>query len=217
MSRHGDRRGQIAAFRDSFEMINWLYLLFRCGIKTLKTQFEWLLWQWSSLGQLNLEPTRPNGLVGCKVPTDLVKSSVKEATHMGFYYIVLSLIYIYINMYIYTCIYIQYIPRIMIVHIGMRTHTSRRYGSMFCITGPLCRESTSGFPAQRASNGEFDDSSRYLQKYRLPLDKFTKNDIRTYWNRSTWFSKMQKKYRIKKQVILKQWYYMDGLWEHCTW
>ena len=37
--------------------------------------------------QLNLEPTRPNGLVGCKVPTDLVKISVKEATHMGFYYI----------------------------------------------------------------------------------------------------------------------------------
>ena len=38
------------------------------------------------LGQLNLEPTRPNSLVGCKVPTDLVKISVKEATHMGFYY-----------------------------------------------------------------------------------------------------------------------------------
>ena len=83
MSRHGDRRGQIADFRDSFETINWLYLLFKCGIKT-KTQFEWLLWHWSSLGQLNLEPTRPNGLVGCKVPTDLVKISVKEATHMDF-------------------------------------------------------------------------------------------------------------------------------------
>ena len=39
-----------------------------------------------TLGQLNLEPTRPNGLVGCKVPTDLVKISVKEATHMGFHY-----------------------------------------------------------------------------------------------------------------------------------
>ena len=86
MSRHGDRRGQIADFRDSFETINWLYLLFTCGIKT-KTHFEWLLSHWSSLGQLNLEPTRPNGLVGCKVPTDLVKISVKEATHMGFYYI----------------------------------------------------------------------------------------------------------------------------------
>ena len=79
------RRGQIADFRDSFETINWLYLLFKCGIKT-KTHFEWLLWHWSSLGQLNLEPTRPNGLVGCKVPTDLVKLSVKEATHMGFHY-----------------------------------------------------------------------------------------------------------------------------------
>ena len=85
MSRHGDRRGQIADFRDSFETINWLYLLFKCGIKT-KTHFEWLLWHWSSLGHLNLEPTRPNGLVGCKVPTDLVKISVKEATHMGFHY-----------------------------------------------------------------------------------------------------------------------------------
>ena len=51
-----------------------------------ETHFEWLLWHWSSLGQLNLEPTRPNGLVGCKVPTDLVKISVKEATHMGFHY-----------------------------------------------------------------------------------------------------------------------------------
>ena len=85
MSRHGDRRGQIADFRDSFETINWLYLLFKCGIKT-KTHFEWLFWHWSSLSQLNLEPTRPNGLVGCKVPTDLVKISVKEATHMGFHY-----------------------------------------------------------------------------------------------------------------------------------
>ena len=51
-----------------------------------KTHFEWLLWHWSSLGQLNLEPTPPNDLVGCKVPTDLVKISVKEATHMGFCY-----------------------------------------------------------------------------------------------------------------------------------
>ena len=59
--------------------------LVKCGIKT-KTHFEWLLWHWSSLGQLNLEPTWPNGLVGCKVPTDLVKISVKQATHMGFHY-----------------------------------------------------------------------------------------------------------------------------------
>ena len=86
MSHHGDRLGQIADFRHSFETINGLYLLFKCGIKT-KTHFEWLLWLWSSLGQLNLEPTRPNGLMGCKVPTDRGKISVKEATHMGFYYI----------------------------------------------------------------------------------------------------------------------------------
>ena len=84
-SRHGDRRGQVTAFWDSFETINWLYLLFKCGIKT-KTHFEWLLWHWSSLGQLDLDPTRPNGFVGCKVPTDLVKISVKDATHMFFYY-----------------------------------------------------------------------------------------------------------------------------------
>ena len=86
MSRHGDRQGQIADFRRSFETINWLYLLFKCGIKT-KTHFEWLLWHWFSLGQFDLEPTRLNGLVGCKVPTDFVKISVKEATHMGFYHI----------------------------------------------------------------------------------------------------------------------------------
>ena len=66
-------------------LIGCIYF-FKCGIKT-KTHFEWLLWHWSSLGQLNLERTRPNGLVGCKVPTDLVKISVKEATHMGFHYI----------------------------------------------------------------------------------------------------------------------------------
>ena len=73
MCSHGDRRGQIADLRDSFERIDWLYLLFKCGIKT-KTHFKWLLWHWSSLSQLN------------KVPTDLVKISVKEAMHMGFCY-----------------------------------------------------------------------------------------------------------------------------------
>ena len=58
VSSHGDRRGQIAGFRDSFEKINWLYLFFKSGIK-IKTHFEWLLWHQSSLGQLNFEPTRP--------------------------------------------------------------------------------------------------------------------------------------------------------------
>ena len=77
MSRHGDRRGQIADFRGSFETINWLYLLFKCGIKT-KTHFDWLLWHSSSLGQLNLEPTQPNCLVGCKVPTVLWRSVSKK-------------------------------------------------------------------------------------------------------------------------------------------
>ena len=80
MSGHADRRRQVADFRDSFETINWLYLLFKYGIKT-KTHFEWLLWHWSSLGQLNLEPTRPDGLVGCKVPTDLVKISKRSQAH----------------------------------------------------------------------------------------------------------------------------------------
>ena len=37
MSRHGDRRGQIADFRDSFETINWLYLFFKYGIKQKPT------------------------------------------------------------------------------------------------------------------------------------------------------------------------------------
>ena len=34
MSHNGDRRGQIADFRDSFETIDWLYLIFKCGMKT---------------------------------------------------------------------------------------------------------------------------------------------------------------------------------------
>ena len=76
ISHHGDHWVQIADFRDSFERIKWLYLLCRCGIKT-KTHFEWVLWHWSSL----------NSLMGWKVPTDLVKISVKEDMHMGFYYI----------------------------------------------------------------------------------------------------------------------------------
>ena len=67
------------------DLIKWLYLLFKCGLKT-KTHFEWVLWYWSSLCQLNLEPTWPNGLVGCKVLTDLEKISIKEAMHVGFYY-----------------------------------------------------------------------------------------------------------------------------------
>ena len=54
-------------------------------VKT-KTYFDWSLWYWSSLCQLNLDPTRPNGPVDCKVPTDLVKISVKEPIHMRFYY-----------------------------------------------------------------------------------------------------------------------------------
>ena len=48
----GDRRGRIDDFLDSFERIEWMHLLFKCGIKT-KTHFEWVLW-WSSLCQLNL-------------------------------------------------------------------------------------------------------------------------------------------------------------------
>ena len=66
INSHGDRRGRNTDFRDSFERIKWLYLLSKCGIKT-KTHFEWVLWHCSSLCQLNLVPTWPNGLVGCKV------------------------------------------------------------------------------------------------------------------------------------------------------
>ena len=49
--------------------------------------FEWVLWHRSSLCQMSLEHTWPNGLVGCRVPTDIVKIGVKEAMHIGFYYI----------------------------------------------------------------------------------------------------------------------------------
>ena len=45
------------------------------------SSFVWLLWHLSSLGQLNLEPTRPNGFIGCNVPTDLVKISLCQRSH----------------------------------------------------------------------------------------------------------------------------------------
>ena len=48
--------------------------------------FEWVLSHWSSLCQLNLEPTRPSVRVCCKAPTDLVMISVIEAMHTCFYY-----------------------------------------------------------------------------------------------------------------------------------
>ena len=125
MPSHGDRRVQIVDFRDSFEWIKWLYLHSKCRIKT-KTHFEWLLWHWSSLGQLNLEPTRPNGLVGCKVPSDLVKISVKEATHMGFYYIMTQ----------YFCTYASSGPCELY---QMMTSSN---GNLFNVPGLLCGEFT---------------------------------------------------------------------------
>ena len=64
-------------------LIDCIYFL---GVGKTKTHFEWLLWHWSSLGQFNLEPTRPDGLVGCKVPTDIERINFKEAMHMGFHY-----------------------------------------------------------------------------------------------------------------------------------
>ena len=39
---------------------------------------------WSSPCQLNLEPTLPNGFVGCKMQIDLTKFSVKQATTWDF-------------------------------------------------------------------------------------------------------------------------------------
>ena len=44
-----------------------------------KKHFEWLLWHWYSLGQLNLEPTRPNGLVGCKCQLSSWRSASKKS------------------------------------------------------------------------------------------------------------------------------------------
>ena len=121
MSRHGDRRGKIADLGGSFETINWLYSLFKFGIKT-KTHFEWLLWHWSSLGQLNLEPTQPNGLVGCEVPTDLVKISVKEATHMGFYYITSPHLTVANNLHTCSCIIsVCHICATYLSEIGIKT------------------------------------------------------------------------------------------------
>ena len=46
MRSHDDRQRQIADFQDSFEKIKWLYLHFKCGLKT-KTHFEWVRWHWS--------------------------------------------------------------------------------------------------------------------------------------------------------------------------
>ena len=51
MSSHGDRRGQTADFRDSVEGTEWMYLLFKCGVK-IKPCFEWVIWHWSTLCQL---------------------------------------------------------------------------------------------------------------------------------------------------------------------
>ena len=64
---HGDRQGQIADFSIRFVMIKWLYVdenqnPFQMGVHY----------------QLNLEPTWPNSLIGCKVPTDLMKIIVKN-------------------------------------------------------------------------------------------------------------------------------------------
>ena len=70
-------RGQIAGFRDSFEKIKWLYLLFKGGIQT-KNILKGLIWHWSSLCQLNFKPTGPNGLVGSKVQSDPVKTVWKK-------------------------------------------------------------------------------------------------------------------------------------------
>ena len=44
----------------------------------------WMFFFYISLCLLNLEPTRPNGLMGCKVSTDLVKISFTVAMHMVF-------------------------------------------------------------------------------------------------------------------------------------
>ena len=59
-------------FDAACETIKWLYLLCKCAIK----QLEFFDTGRHSC-QLNSEPTGPNGFVGCKVPTDLVKISVK--------------------------------------------------------------------------------------------------------------------------------------------
>ena len=67
-SRHGERRGQIVDFETVLRgLIGCIYIL--SGIKT-KTHFEWLLWHWPSLGQLNFEPTRPRALPSANWPRE---------------------------------------------------------------------------------------------------------------------------------------------------
>ena len=51
---------------------------FHCGIKT-KKHLDWVISRWSPLYPLNLELTRPNSLVDCKMATDLMKINVKDA------------------------------------------------------------------------------------------------------------------------------------------
>ena len=63
------------------------HICFKSVGQKQKNHFEWVLWHWSSLCPLNLEPTRSNSLVGCKVSTNLLKISVKDPTRMGFFFI----------------------------------------------------------------------------------------------------------------------------------
>ena len=71
--------GQIAVLRDSFERMEWLYLLFSVWDKNKKKHLDWVLSRWSPIYPLNLELTRPNSLVDCKMATDLMKINVKDA------------------------------------------------------------------------------------------------------------------------------------------
>ena len=61
----------------------WLYFHSKCGIKT-KTHFEWLLWHWSSLGQLNLEPTQPKWPHGLQSANWPCEDQCKKSHAHGF-------------------------------------------------------------------------------------------------------------------------------------
>ena len=63
VSCHGDGRGHFSDFQGPFQRIKSLYLLYMCVSKT-QMDFQWVLWHSSSLCQLNLESTRPNGACG---------------------------------------------------------------------------------------------------------------------------------------------------------
>ena len=87
----------------------------------------WVPWQWSSLCQLNLESTRAYGLVGCKVPTDNVKISIKVSMLMNFFIYNYTRLYILesITCYVYVLAIWMILNRISSTTFGTHHFTNR--------------------------------------------------------------------------------------------